>query len=101
MVEVSSTYDYKKFASVGSVLVDNEWLKKDSAKACSDIPKVRKNKSNPMLPMMNEIKELKYHLKAIEEAVLLIHESTTKLLQLGKEISTDVGKVHLSINGLK
>ncbi|KAF3680253.1 putative cytochrome 83B1-like [Capsicum annuum] len=39
-----------------------------------------------------EIEELKNRLKGIEEGLMFFQESTTRLLQLGKKISIDVGK---------
>ncbi|PHT94252.1 hypothetical protein T459_02134 [Capsicum annuum] len=39
MVEVSAIYDSKIFSSIGYVLLDTEWCKKDSDKAQSDLPK--------------------------------------------------------------
>ncbi|KAF3669077.1 hypothetical protein FXO37_09218 [Capsicum annuum] len=38
-IEVVSSYDSKMFASMGYVLVENEWCKKDSARARSELPK--------------------------------------------------------------
>lgn len=40
-----------------------------------------------------ENKEIKNRLTAIEEGIASIKKSTTKMLQLGKEICTDIGKV--------
>lgn len=50
---------------------------------------------------MKEIEELKNRLKGIEEGLMFFQESTTRLLQLGKKISIDVGKVRLTIDEFK
>lgn len=49
IVEVSTTYDSKIYANIWYILVDHKWCKKDSAKEKSDLLKVIKSVSNPML----------------------------------------------------
>ncbi|KAF3649264.1 hypothetical protein FXO37_19043 [Capsicum annuum] len=87
-----STYDSKTFASMRYVLLDKKWCKKSSAKSQTNIHKVSKSLFNPILLMMKEIKELKDQLKEIEEGMRLLQELITRLLQLDKETSTDIGK---------
>lgn len=101
IVEVSATYHSKTFTTTGYVLVDNKWCKKDSTKAKLDPPKEIKSMSNPVLLMLKKLKELKDRLKVIEDGMMLLQKSTTKLLQLSKETSYDVGKVRLTIDGFK
>lgn len=101
VVEVSATYDSKTFASMGYILLDNEWCKKDSAKEKSNLPKVSKSISNPMFHMLMELEEIKDQFKTIDEGLILLQESTTRLLQLGKDTNSDVGKVRLSIDIFK
>lgn len=96
MVEISGTYDSKTFSNMGYVLLNTEWCIKDSSKERIDLTKVKKVLSNLVLPMMKEIEELKDRLKVIKEGLLHLQDSSTaRLLQLGKEISTYMGKVHL------
>ncbi|KAF3637441.1 hypothetical protein FXO38_23712 [Capsicum annuum] len=83
------TYDSKTFASIGYILLDNEWCKKDFVKSKLNLPKVTKSVSNPVLPMLKKLKEI----KAIKKGLMLFLESTTRRLQLGKDTSTDVGKM--------
>ncbi|KAF3629470.1 hypothetical protein FXO37_28926 [Capsicum annuum] len=97
IVEVSATYDSNIFSIMGYVLADNEWCKKKSAKASSDPPKISKYVSNLMFPMLKEFEEFKDQLKAIEEGLMVLQESNTRLLQLG----IDVGKVYLTFDQLK
>ncbi|KAF3683484.1 hypothetical protein FXO37_01798 [Capsicum annuum] len=96
-----ATYDSKTFASMGYVLVEDEWCKKDSARAKSELPKVSKSISNPSIAVMKELEEIKDRLKSIEEIVMLIQELTSKLMDLGKSTSTDIGVVRLALNGFK
>ncbi|KAF3632608.1 hypothetical protein FXO38_26075 [Capsicum annuum] len=84
VVEVSMTYESKTFPNIGYVSTDTEWCKKESAKAKIDL-----------------LKEIKERLKSIEEGMMGLQESTSRLLQFNKDTSTDVGKMWLLINGLK
>lgn len=63
LVEVFATYDSKTFANMGYVLVKNEWCKKNSSRAKSNLPKVIMSISNPMLPVLKELEYLKNHFK--------------------------------------
>ncbi|KAF3627741.1 hypothetical protein FXO37_29706 [Capsicum annuum] len=101
MVEVYATYDSKTFVSMGYVLVDSEWCKKDSSKTRSDTSKVSKSMSNPVLSATKEIQELKEWLKAIKKGLVDLWQSTTRLIQLSKKMSTDMDKVRLSLDDLK
>ncbi|KAF3646614.1 hypothetical protein FXO37_20353 [Capsicum annuum] len=80
VVELSATYDSKTTTNMGYVLVKNEWCNKDSTKSWSDVLKVRKSISNPMLSLVKEIEELKDRLKVIEEWLLVLQKLTTRLL---------------------
>lgn len=57
---------------MGYVLLNTTWCKNDSAKEQTDLPKESKNTSNPVLPVMKEIEELKDLLKTIEEGLLFL-----------------------------
>lgn len=61
-------------ATYGSKIVDIEWCKKESAKARSDPPKVRKSVYNLVLPILKEFMEVKDRLKAIKEGLMVLQE---------------------------
>lgn len=54
-----------------------------------------------MITMLKELEEIKDRFKAVEEGVILLQESTSKLLNLGKSTSTDIGVVRLALDGFK
>lgn len=80
VVEVSTTYDSKTFASTGYILVDTKWCKKESTKSKSDLPKISKSVTNLLSSLLKEMEELQKCLKTIEEGILSIQESTSRLL---------------------
>ncbi|KAF3621956.1 hypothetical protein FXO38_31583 [Capsicum annuum] len=101
MVEVSTTYDSKIFASMRYVLLEDEWCKKETSKSQLDIPKVRKSMSNSMFFYAKEIEELKDRITATKEGIVSLQELISKLLQLSKETSIKIGKVRLSLDYFK
>lgn len=73
----------------------------NDAKEKLELSKVIHSVFNPMLHMLMEMEELKDRIKLIEEGIILIQESNSKILQLGKDTCTDVGKVRMTIDGFK
>lgn len=100
-VEISTTYDSKTFASMGYILVDDEWCRKYSAKTKPNLSKVFKPISNPILPMLKKLEELKELIRTIKERVVLLQESTFKLIRIGKDTNYDIIKVRLTFNDFK
>ncbi|KAF3652469.1 putative uroporphyrinogen decarboxylase, chloroplastic-like [Capsicum annuum] len=100
-VVVVSTYDSKTFASMGYILVEDGWCRKHSARAKSELPKVSKSISNPMITVLKELKNIKDRFKAVKKGVMLLQESTFKLLDLKKSTSTDIGMVQLALGEFK
>ncbi|KAF3617583.1 hypothetical protein FXO37_34577 [Capsicum annuum] len=79
-VEVFATYESKTFTSMGYVSVDNKWCKKECAKEIFDPFKISESVSNLVLPMFREFEEVKNWLKSIKEGLMVLQESTTKLM---------------------
>lgn len=52
-----------------------------------------------MFQVLKESKKLKDRMKIIEEGVLMLQESTSKLFQLGMDTNFDIIKVRLAIYG--
>lgn len=92
IIEVSSTYDYKTFSSIGYTLVGSEWYKNDCMKERSDLPKAIKFVSHHIYAMLKHVEEVKEHLHGIEESLEGLKESISKLVHLGKDTSIDVGR---------
>lgn len=88
-------------ASMGYVLIEHEWCKKNSAKRRHDTPKVSMSVTNPVFCKDKDIEELKGRVSTIEERIANIQELTTNLIQLTKEISTNIGKVQLYLDSFK
>ncbi|KAF3637327.1 hypothetical protein FXO38_23751 [Capsicum annuum] len=101
VLEVLAIYDSKTFASIGYVLFDNEWCKKEHAENQPNRLRGSKSMSNPTLSPAKEIKQLKGRLTAIKEGIVSLQESTAKLLQLSKDTSTGMVKVYLNLDGFK
>ncbi|PHU20344.1 putative LRR receptor-like serine/threonine-protein kinase [Capsicum chinense] len=99
--EGSQVWTLVESSNMGYVMVYNEWCKKNSARSKSELPKVSKSVFNPMITVLKELEELKDHFKDIEEGVMLLQESTSKILNLGKSTSTDIGLVRLDLDGFK
>ncbi|KAF3622487.1 hypothetical protein FXO38_31258 [Capsicum annuum] len=59
MVEVSTTYDSKAFASMGYVLIEKEWCKTESVKGRPDTSRISKPVPNSMSCVDKETEELK------------------------------------------
>ncbi|KAF3620884.1 hypothetical protein FXO38_32120 [Capsicum annuum] len=55
-VEVARTYNSRAFSSMGYVLVDDEWCKKESTCAKAEPPKVSKSASNPFTSLIKDLK---------------------------------------------
>ncbi|KAF3613992.1 hypothetical protein FXO38_35931 [Capsicum annuum] len=100
-IEVTATYNSRTFSSMGYVLVEYEWCQKEFAHAMAELPKVSKSASNLSTSLLKELEELNKWFKAIEESVMQHQESTTKLLDLGKSISSNISIVWLTLDGLK
>ncbi|KAF3653475.1 hypothetical protein FXO38_13248 [Capsicum annuum] len=100
-VEVSATYDSRTFSSMGYVLVEDKWCRKESACAKAEPSKVSTSIYNPYVSLMKELKELKQWFKSIEKGIIKLQESSTKLLDLGKSTSFDISVVRLGLDGLK
>lgn len=54
-----------------------------------------------MLPVLKELEKLRDRMKTIEEGLMLLQESTSKLLKLGKDTRNDVSRVSMAIDRLK
>ncbi|KAF3641605.1 hypothetical protein FXO38_03906 [Capsicum annuum] len=63
--------------------------------------KVSKSVSNPSVSLMKELKELKHKFKDIEEGIMQLQESSTKLLDLVNSIISEIIMVRLGLDGLK
>ncbi|KAF3649998.1 hypothetical protein FXO37_18694 [Capsicum annuum] len=85
---------------MGYVLVDNEWYKKDCREKF-ELPKVSKSISNPMITVLKKLEELKDHFKAIAKGVILLQESISKLLDIGKSTSPDIRSMQQAFDGIK
>ncbi|KAF3669651.1 hypothetical protein FXO37_08916 [Capsicum annuum] len=100
-IEVAATYDLKMFSSIGYILVEDEWCKKESFRAKDEPLKVSKFVSNPSTSLLKELEELKQRIKGIEKGVRKLLELTTILLDLGKCTSSDISVVGLALDELK
>lgn len=65
MLEVSVTRDSKTFTYMGYILIGNEWCKKYPTREKSNLLKLSKSVSNPKLPLLKELEELKDLMKII------------------------------------
>ncbi|KAF3645885.1 hypothetical protein FXO38_19422 [Capsicum annuum] len=92
--------DSRTFSSIGYILVENEWYRKESARAKNDPLKVSKSVTNPSVFLMKELEEFKTQFKDIKEGIMQLQESTAKLLDLGKNTSSDISVIRLGIEGL-
>lgn len=80
VIEVSSTYDSKAFTSIGYVLIEKEWCKKESIKNRPETFEVIKIVPKSLFYADKETKEIKNMLTAIEETIASIKEPIVKLL---------------------
>ncbi|KAH0650273.1 hypothetical protein KY284_030185 [Solanum tuberosum] len=76
---IDATYYTHTFSSMGYVLINNKWYKKESVQQRADAPKVTRISA--------------------DSVTLLLQEA--ELIKLHKDSSTDVGKLRLEIEGLK
>lgn len=51
--------------------------------------------------MLKKIEEVKEHLQCIEEKLVSLRESDSKLVQLGKDTNKNIGKVYVVLDSLK
>ncbi|PHT63243.1 hypothetical protein T459_32887 [Capsicum annuum] len=99
--DIKEELDQFKQNQYGIHLGRNEWCKKGSDKKKSNLSKAIKSVSNPMILVLKDLEDLKDQIKSIEKGLVILQESIFKLLKLGKDTSTDVGKVRMTIDGFK
>lgn len=75
-------------------------MQKDFVKARYDLPKVSNFIASTSI-VVKEIEEMKERLHDIEESLMSLQESVSKLIQLGKDTSTDIRMVHCVLDNLK
>lgn len=98
--EVSATYDSRTFASMGYTLVDNEWHKNDSVKVKIEAPKLTKISADSAV-LTKEVDKIKASLLSLTNFVQDIHETLANILRIGKDSSTDLGKLQIEVKDLK
>ncbi|KAF3614540.1 hypothetical protein FXO38_35607 [Capsicum annuum] len=82
-IEVVAPYDSRTFSSMGDVLVENEWCRKESARTKAEPLKLSKYVSNPSASLMKELDKFKKRFKTIEKGIMYFQKSTAKLVDIG------------------
>ncbi|KAG5611897.1 hypothetical protein H5410_023178 [Solanum commersonii] len=100
-VEVNATYDTKTFSSMGYVLVNDKWHKKESLQARAETPKATRVSVDSASVLLQEVGDIKTRLTSLESNVMVMQECLNKILQHSKDTSTDVGKIKLAVEDLK
>lgn len=70
-------------------------------KSKSDRPKVSKIAASPDFVVLKKVEEFKKRVISLEEGMLVLQDSTNKLLQLSNDTSTNMLKMHVPIDGIK
>ncbi|KAF3641084.1 hypothetical protein FXO38_21797 [Capsicum annuum] len=98
-VQFSATYDSKTFSSMGCVLDEGEWCKKESVKAKFDLLRVGKIISNSSSAVFKDIEEDKELLRGLEKGTVNLQEFVAKLVQLEKATITEIIAVGFTLQG--
>ncbi|KAL3352283.1 hypothetical protein AABB24_020367 [Solanum stoloniferum] len=100
-IEISATYDSHTFSSMGYVEVGNRWVKKDSVQEKTDIVRPTKISAESATLLLQDSDELKTRILVVERGPKTLHDVVEKVFRLQKDTSTDVGKLRITMTGIK
>ncbi|KAH0712803.1 hypothetical protein KY290_008378 [Solanum tuberosum] len=98
---IDATYDTRIFSSMGYVLVNDKWYKKESVQSRADTPRAIRISADFSALLLKEAEHIKVRLAGLESHIQVIQDTLGGVLQLHKDSSTDVGKLRLELGGLK
>lgn len=99
-IEESATYDSRTFSSMGYTLIDKTWHK-ESLKLRLDAIKETHVSTDSSSLLLKEAEELKTHMVVLKSNMQVMQETIEKVLQLRKDTSFVVGKIHIAMHKLK
>ncbi|KAG5595927.1 hypothetical protein H5410_037159 [Solanum commersonii] len=100
-VVINATYDSRTFSSMGYAQVENKWVKKDSVKARVEGVKPIKISADSAALLMQDNDELKTRILEVEHGLETLHDAVEMVFRLQKDTSSDVGKLHIAMIGIK
>ncbi|KAH0693504.1 hypothetical protein KY285_020601 [Solanum tuberosum] len=100
-IVINATYDSHTFSSMGYVEVGDRWVKKDSVQERVDTAKPTKISVESAALLLKESDELKTRILDVERGLETLHDAVEKVFRLQKDTSTDVGKLRVSMTGIK
>ncbi|KAH0661282.1 hypothetical protein KY284_026213 [Solanum tuberosum] len=99
-VFIDVTYD-RTFSTMGYVLIDNKWHKKESAKERAKALKASCISDDSAAILLKEAKDIEVHLDGLKSYMQVLQDTIRKVLQISKDLGTDIGKLRLEVEGLK
>ncbi|KAK4728754.1 hypothetical protein R3W88_021742 [Solanum pinnatisectum] len=95
---IDATYDTRTFSSMGYVLINDKWYRKESVQQRANAPKVTRISADLAALLLKEADLIKVRLDGLESHMQVLQDTHGKVLQLHKDSSTDV---RLEVEGLK
>lgn len=86
---------------MGYTLIDKKWHKKDYIKIKVEALKTTSVPTDLVARLIKEVDEIKSNLSSLNYNLHSVQEILKKILQLSKDTSTKVGKLHLDVYRLK
>ncbi|KAG5592572.1 hypothetical protein H5410_043086 [Solanum commersonii] len=77
-VKVNATYDTKTFSSMGYVLVNDKWHKKESLQARAETPKATRVSADSASVLLQEVGDIKTRLTSLESNVMVMRVEDLK-----------------------
>ncbi|KAG5571104.1 hypothetical protein H5410_060870 [Solanum commersonii] len=100
-IEISATYDSRTFSSMGYMEVGNRWVRKDSVQEKTNTVRSTKISTESATLLLQDSDELKTRILVVECGSKTLHDVVEKVFRLQKYTITDVGKIRITMTGIK